>query len=118
MKYHYEKPQTWTTKHASVYKCDHGVYTYCTLYRRGELGLAVVQQRWNPEMKVSWWGAIDPWLIDDIYNQPFFESFFFENADENENGIFPTVSVRKIMWALRMKPLPKEPWEQQLQLLY
>lgn len=24
---------------------------------------------------------------------------------------YPTVTIRQIMWALKMKPLPKQPWE-------
>lgn len=35
-----------------------------------------------------------------------------EHAGEpDENGIYPTVDVRKLMWALKMKPLTKNDWE-------
>ena len=30
---------------------------------------------------------------------------------KNKDGLYPTVTVRKLMWALRMKPLKKERWE-------
>lgn len=44
-----------------------------------------------------------------------FMSFFEENAAEpDENGLYPTVTARKIMWKLRMKPLKKEYWEEDL----
>lgn len=26
-------------------------------------------------------------------------------------GLYPTVTVRQMMWALKMKPMPKERWE-------
>lgn len=117
MRYYYEKPDKYEVTTGILYRCNHPVYTYCTLYRRGNVGLSVVQQRFNPKLKVSWWGAIDPWLIDDIGKNPLFESYFIEKSGKSEDGIFPTVNLRKIMWALKMKPLKKEPWEQELQAL-
>jgi hypothetical protein len=27
------------------------------------------------------------------------------------DGLYPTVTVRQIMWSLKMKPIPKEKWE-------
>ena len=30
---------------------------------------------------------------------------------KDSHGYFPTVTVRQLMWALRMKPLKKERWE-------
>ena len=115
MKYHYEKPNTWTAKHASVARCNHGLFQYYTLYKKEDKGLAVVQMRWNPDMKIFWWGPIDPWLIDDIYSAPGFDAYFAANAKDEP---YPVIAVRKLMWKLRMKPLPKEPWEQELQVLY
>nr|DAP49012.1 MAG TPA: hypothetical protein [Caudoviricetes sp.] len=29
----------------------------------------------------------------------------------NLQGLYPTVTVRQIMWALKMKPIQKERWE-------
>lgn len=28
-----------------------------------------------------------------------------------KDGLYPTVTVRQIMWALKMKPIPRERWE-------
>ena len=64
-------------------------------------------------MKVAWWGPIDPWLIDDIWQQEGFMSIFEQYAGKDVNGVYPTVPVRWLMWQLRMKPLKKNPWEKQ-----
>ena len=75
------------------------------------MGLAVIQQRTDPSNKTTWWGEIDPWLTDPLYLHPGFKDFFNERAKEVLDGLYPTVSVRQIMWALKMKPLPRERWE-------
>ena len=55
---------------------------------------------------------IDPWLTDKIYLHDGFKEYFDSHAKrKNQNGEYPTVTVRQIMWALRMKPLKKERWE-------
>lgn len=94
-----------------IYICDHPVYNSCTLYRDGDLGLAVIQQRFNPKLKCTWWGPIDLRLSGDIYQQEGFQDYFSKNSSVGKSGIYPTVEVRKLMWALRMKPLPMSPWE-------
>lgn len=40
-----------------------------------------------------------------------FKSVFDEYAEESADGLYPTITVRKLMWALKMKPIPKERWE-------
>ena len=111
MRYFYKKPDIYCAESAVRYTCDHPVYTVCTLYKIEDQGLAVVQQRWNARMKKSWWGSIDPWLIDDIFHNPGFKEYFKKHASHEKNGLYPTVTVRKLMWALRMKPIQKERWE-------
>ena len=75
-------------------------------------GLAVIQQRFNEKSRATFWGPIDPWLTDKIYLHKGFLEYFRENAKrKNKDGLYPTVTVRKLMWALRMKPLKKERWE-------
>lgn len=111
MRYHYEKPVAYTSKYGQTYRCDHPVYSRCTLYFQKGIGLAVIQQRFNRITKSTHWSEIDPWLCDDIYNQPGFQDFFIQHAKAEKKGLFPTVTVRQIMWALKMKPLKKERWE-------
>lgn len=91
--------------------CDHPVYDRCTLYLINKKGLAVIQQRYDTVTKATTWGEIDPWLIDEIYTNKNFKRYFDKMSDYPVNGIYPTVTVRKIMWALRMKPLEKAVWE-------
>ena len=118
MKYHFIKPEKYTTNHGKLYYSNHPIYRYCTLYEDEDgLGLAVIQEHFNSKEKVIFWGAIDPCLVDVIYENPKFDEYFYKNAKKCQDGIFPTVRVRKLMWALRMKPLPKEWWEQKLHLL-
>lgn len=39
------------------------------------------------------------------------KEFFDERAGTCTNGLWPTVTIRQIMWALKMKPLQKQRWE-------
>lgn len=111
MRYHYNRPDGYRKMHGITYMCDHPAYNRCTLYLDGIKGLAVIQQRYDIRHKYTYWTEIDPWLIDDIYEQEGFEAFFNKRAGGKIKGCYPTVTVRQIMWALRMKPLKKERWE-------
>ena len=111
MRYHYEKPNIYLSMYGTTYECNHPVYDRCTLYQIDEKGLAVIQQRYDPETKRTWWDEIDPWITDDLYLHPQFKRFFDERAGEPNGGLYPTVTIRQIMWSLRIKPLVKEPWE-------
>lgn len=111
MRYHYEKPTTYSSLYGFTYLCNHPVYYKCTLYKIGDLGLGVVQQRFDPVHKATKWGEIDLWLTDTLYLHPKFKAFFDERAGECRDGLYPTVTIRQIMWALKMKPIPRERWE-------
>lgn len=111
MRYHYEKPATYFSIYGTTYDCNHPVYNKCTLFLIENRGLAVIQQRYDAANKTTWWGEIDPWLPDELYLHPNFEHFFNQRAGECENGLYPTTTIRQIMWGLKMKPLPRERWE-------
>lgn len=111
MIYHYEKPTLYLSKYGCTYICNHPVYNRCTLYLIGDKGLAVIQQRYDPETKVTWWDEIDPWLTDALYSHPKFKDYFDERSSECTDGLYSTVTIRQIMWALKMKPLKKERWD-------
>lgn len=111
MRYHYDKPHIYLSKYGETHKCDHPIYNECTLFTIGNKGLAVIQQRFDPVSKNTYWGEIDPWLTDDIYLHPNFKKFFDERSGEGSNDIYPTVTIRQIMWGLRMKPMTRERWE-------
>ena len=111
MRYHYQKPDLSVSIYGETYFCDHPVYSRCTLFRIGDRGLAVIQQRYNARTKQTSWTDIDPWVANDIYLNPGFKAFFDVRAGVCTEDIFPTVTVRQIMWALKMKPLPKKRWE-------
>lgn len=117
MRYHYEKPTKYTQMYGQKHCCDHPIYNTCTLFTIGNKGLAVIQQRFDEHSKTTRWGAIDPWLNDLLYLHPRFKQFFDERADVPEvdvfktNYIYPTVTIRQIMWGLKIKPLPRERWE-------
>jgi len=111
MRYHYEKPIIYLSMYGKRYICNHPVYSSCTLFEIGNKGLAVVQQRFNSDTKSTWWSEIDPWLTDDLYLHPKFKEYFDKHSGVCTDGLYPTVTVRQIMWALKMKPLPRERWE-------
>lgn len=111
MRYHYEKPKHYSSLYGKCYVCDHAVYDSCTLYLIRDRGLAVIQQRYDPDAKSTWWGEVDPWLIDALYLHPQFKSFFDARSGICTNGLYPTVTIRQIMWALKIKPIKRERWE-------
>lgn len=111
MRYHHNKPKYYISVYGERYKCNHPVYSVCTLYKIGDKGLAVIQQRYRKRTKSTIWTDIDPWLTDEIYINKRFKDFFDSRAGECIDGLYPTVSVRQIMWALKIKPIKKERWE-------
>jgi len=99
-------------KYSETYECDHILYNRCTLFRLGDRGLAVIQQRFNPKHKMTWWSSIDPWLANDIFENPNFAAYLEENARKpDEKGLYDTVPVRQLMWKIGMDPMRKEFWE-------
>ena len=111
MRYHSEKPDFSVPIYGVSYYCDHPVYSYGTLYFDKGKGFVVVQQRWNETAKSTWWDSIDAWIANAIYLSPKFPEYFDKIAKEAKDGLYPTVTVRQAMWALRIKPLKKERWE-------
>lgn len=111
MRYHYEKPDLYLSMYGNTYVCNHPVYDRCTLFEIDNKGLAVIQQRFDETSKSTYWSEIDPWLTDDLYLHPKFKEFFKNRSGECTDGLYPTVTIRQIMWALKMKPMPKQRWE-------
>ena len=111
MRYHYQKPIFYSSMYGVAHDCNHPIYDTCTLFKMGSRGLAVIQQRFDSNTKQTWWGEIDPWLTDSLYLHPNFKELFKERSGECSDGIYPTITIRQLMWALKMKPLAKECWE-------
>ena len=111
MRYHYEKPSIYASMYGKIHICNHPVYDSCTLFQIENKGLAIIQQRFDPVNKTTWWSAVDPCLTDDIYLHPKFKEYFDSRAGNCSNGLYPTVTIRQIMWALKMKPIKRERWE-------
>lgn len=111
MRYHYEKPEIYLSMYGKRYVCDHPIYDSCTLFKIEDKGLAVIQQRYDAGAKCTYWTEVDAWLTDELYLHPMFQEYFEARAKEGTDGLYPTVTIRQIMWALKMKPLPKERWE-------
>ena len=111
MRYHYEKPSMYLSKYGTTYNCDHVVYDNCTLFEIGNKGLSIIQQRYDSDTKTTRWGEIDPWLTDDLYLNPGFKKYFDAKSGKCTDGLYPTVTIRQIMWGLKMKPLRKQRWE-------
>ena len=94
--------------YGETHSCDHPVYSKCTLFTIKNKGLAIIQQKYNEVNKTTWWGEVDPWLTDYLDLHTDFKKYFDERSKECSNGLYPTVTIRQIMWALKMKPLPRE----------
>lgn len=113
MKGHYSiKSTDKRAKYSKNVKCTHPLFSAYTVFTKENKGIGVIQQRFNPTYKYSWWGPIDVKLSNDIFENQKFSEWFFQNAKEPDTeGLFPTIEIRKLMYALGMKPLKKEPWE-------
>ena len=108
MKYFYKKPELQVQTYGQPITLEHPVYKSGTLYFEKGKGLIVTQKQFNRSTRECCWEALDVGLANDIYISKNFRKYFFDNATESE---YPIFEVRKLMWALRMKPLPKEDWE-------
>lgn len=111
MRYHYEKPAIYLSMYGQAHSCNHPVYDTCTLFKMGNKGLAIIQQRYDEDSKSTTWGEVDPWLTDALYLHPKFKEYFDDRSSEGTDGLYPTVTIRQIMWALKMKPIPRQRWE-------
>ena len=106
MKYFYQKPDFYQPLYGEKIELNHQIYKFGTLYLNDSKGIIIVQKRFVS--KYAYWDAIDPWLANDIYLNPGWSLYFSKNATD---APYPIIPVRKVMWALRMKPLKKEYWE-------
>ena len=101
----------YSSMYGQLYECNHPAYNHCTLYLIGDKGLAVIQQRYDKKSKCTWWSEIDRCLTDALYLHSKFKSVFDKYASTPTNGLYPTMTVRQLMWNLRMKPMVRERWE-------
>lgn len=100
------------SKYSSIYKCNnHPVYFRASLYTDNDLGMCIIQQRYDKKTKCTYWTELDPWIADLIYMDSKFPLMFKMISKRIDNGLYPTITVRQAMWILRMKPLKKEVWE-------
>ena len=97
MRYHYEPPTICVPVYGETYRCNHPVYSKCTLYTMEDRSLAVIQQRY--------------YFRNPIFLHPKFMDYFNKMAGPCAGGLYPTVTIRQLMWALKMKPLKRQPWE-------
>lgn len=111
MRYHYKPPKIYSSMYGQRYICNHPIYDSCTLLMIKDKGLAVIQQRFDADTKSTWWGETDPWIADALFLHPKFKEYFDRRSGIAVDGLYPTVTVRQIMWALKMKPLKRERWE-------
>lgn len=115
MRYHYKPVDRCTIipipKICWQVKFNHPLYNQCSLAIGDRGCLAIVYQYWDKRRKACYWSFVPPALLLDISMQPGFKDYVEKLAKPAENGLYPTVPVRKVMWALRMKPLKRERWE-------
>lgn len=63
------------------------------------------------ELYSTYWAEVDSWLTDSLYLHPKFKEYFDSRSGECTDGLYPTVTIRQIMWALKMKPIQRQRWE-------
>ena len=65
----------------------------------------------DADTKSTYWTEIDQLLNDILYLSTGFMEFFNSYAAEGSEGFYPTVTIRQVMWRLRLKLLKRERWE-------
>ena len=60
-------PEIYLPMYGERYVCNHPVYDSCTLFKMEKKGLAVIQQRYDPDTKSTFWTEVDAWLTDALY---------------------------------------------------
>ena len=98
---HYKKPGIYLAMYGTTYSSDHTVYNKCALFTIHNKSLTVIRQWYDKRTKTTWWSELDPWLIDDIYLNKNFKAYFDMYAGECNNGLYPTMTVQQITWALK-----------------
>ena len=68
----------------------------------------MIQQRYDLKTKKAWWTEIDLWLTDQLYLHPKFKAFFDDRSGPATDGLYPTVTIRQMMWALKIKPISRK----------
>lgn len=109
MRYHREENKDISYSDARL---SHPLYSKSTVFKLDDIGLSVVRLHFNEKTRLFWWDAVDLFLAHEIATHPDFKKYLEKHGDKvDAKGFYPTVNVRKVMWALRMKPLKKEWWE-------
>lgn len=111
MRYHYKPGVFRSGLKGETYICQNSIYRSCTLYREGEKGLGIIQQRYDPKSHSTWWTSIDSWLVDELYMNASFKDLFARYAAKPTDRRYPVLTIRQAMWRLKLKPLPKQEWE-------
>ena len=112
MRYFAQPKELYVRLYGKDVNSSHTLIRSGTLFQQGALGLLVVQNRFDEESKSFYYGAIDGWLCNEIYLNERFADAFKKFAGPCVNGNYPVIKLRKLMWALRMKPLKKEYFEE------
>lgn len=112
MRYHYE-PKNSIRIFGERFEHPKAIFRSATLYKIRGKGLLVVTENFDERTKSFYYEELPSYLANDIYIAGGFADYFRKTAKyPDENGLYPVVNIRKIMWALRMKPIKKAWWEE------
>ena len=113
MKYFYEERKDSRKLPGIIYihRANNHLFLDGTLYYEKGNGLVVVRKYFDKASKRVYYGPLPKALANDIYEREGFQDEFTKLAGPRNAGGYPFVDVRKLMWALRMKPLKKDIWE-------
>lgn len=110
MKY-YHTVQTHDKTFGRTISADNPFFSHCTVFEDDDKGIAVIKKTFYPAIKKVGYDGVNKNLATDIYLNENFKKFFEANAKPKKDGLYPVFELRKLMWALRMKPLKREEWE-------
>jgi len=111
MKWYAEQCKDFAVNVFTLVGCSHLVYERCTVLFDEKKCVRIVQQHYNPETRHTWWAEVDPKLLSLICCQNKSYEWFNEKAVPLDSKVIPAYTIRQVMWALRVKPMPKLPWE-------
>lgn len=88
---------------------DNPLFDHATLYSRDGIGVLVIQQYWNANLKCTFWSFVEREWREALMEGLYFNKWFEETARPKP---YPVVELRKALWAVGVRPGPKkEFWE-------
>ena len=106
MRYHSNKPKYVRRAYGKIVRTDHPVYNYGTCFQKDGKALFIIQQYFDQNTKNTYWGPVEAWITQLIFENEHFDKLFAKYADTIEQ--VSTISMRHALHFLKIKPPKKE----------